>query len=207
MPLPAGTAFESASTGCTPGAASVICTRASLAAGADAMFDVTVRTATASNDGSVTVKPKASAATADPDGSNDESSAATVVTRTPSPPDPLPGPLETPTQKLELGNALEGARSGVIFVPITCTNDAMGFCTTSVTITFRKPHQKLKPIKRTLRIASGQMSVAFMSASLRQRKKIRVIRHLGITVTATNPPGPPVKRNSMLSGHPRPRKR
>jgi hypothetical protein len=85
-------------------------------------------------------------------------------------------------------------------------NEMLGFCRTTVTITFRKPHHKLKAIKRHLTIASGQMSVAFMSASLDQRKKIRVIRRLKITVTATNPPGPPVKRNSTLSGHPRARR-
>jgi uncharacterized repeat protein (TIGR01451 family) len=218
MPLPAGTSFESAtqvsgpSFTCADSAFS--CTRASLPAGVDAAFDFVVRTAAADADGSLTAKPKASAATADPDGSDDESVATTAVSKTPAPPAPGPGPApdpgpapepvpspDPPRQKIELGNAVEGARSGVIFVPITCENLVTGFCKTTVTIAFRKPHHKLKPFTRKLRLASGKMSVAFMSASLAERKKIRKIRRLPITVTATNPPGPPVKRKSTLSGN------
>jgi uncharacterized repeat protein (TIGR01451 family) len=209
LPLPAGTTFESASQAsgpagfdCSHDASAITCSRATLAVGADAAFDFVVRSATATGDGSLTAKPKASSATADPDGSNDESTATTSVSKTPTPtPAPTPTPTPTPPgQKIALGNAVEGGRSGVIFVPITCTNTVGGFCKTTLTITFRKPHQKLKPIKRRLGIASGQTSVAFISAPLAERKKIRVIRHLRITVTATNPPGPPVKRNSTLSG-------
>ena len=216
LPLPAGTTFESAAPGCTHDATAITCAPASLAAGSDAAFDLVVRTDAAAQDGSLTAKPRASATTADPDGSNDESTATTAVSKKPvvqqqpttdPPPPPPPPPLPPAApQKIALGNAVEGANSGVIFIPVTCTNDALGFCTTTVTITFRKPHQKLKPIKRKLRITSGQMSVAFMSASLAQREKIRVIRRLKVTVTATNAPGPVVKRNSTLSGHPRARR-
>lgn len=224
MPIPAGTSFVSAtqSSGpafaCSHDDANIVCSRDHMPAGDDALFDF-VLTAVP---GSTVVKPVASAVTADPNPTNDESTATLVLAAPPAPapssdpvpppvavPDPLPDAQPAPEpapQVITLGNAVEGAGSGAIFVPVGCVNETLGFCRTTVTIRFRKPHQKMKPIVRRLRIASGQTSVAFMSASLAQRRKIRVVRRLKITVTATNPPAPPVKRNSTLSGHPRPRR-
>ena len=205
MPIPSGTTFLAAtqvsgpSFTCTHDSANIVCTRDHMPAGGDARFEFVL----AAVPGSARGAPLASAVTTDPDHTNDGSSATIDIAA----PDPLPPPTpEPPHQVITLGNAVEGAGSGSIFVPVGCTNVMLGVCRTTVTVRFMKPHQKLKPIVRRLVIASGQTSVAFMSGSLAQRRKIRVVRHLKITVTATNPPGPPVKRSSMLSGHPRPRR-
>jgi uncharacterized repeat protein (TIGR01451 family) len=216
MPIPPGTTFVSATQlsgsefTCAHDGANIRCSRARMPAGDDASFEFVLAAA----EGATRGKPLASAATTDPDHSNDESSATAEIAPAAGPlpaagpdppaapvPDPPPVP-DAPTQLITLGNAVEGANSGAIFVPVGCMNELLWFCRTTVTITFRKPHGYLKPIKRRLRIASGQTSVAFMSGSLAQRKRIRVIRRLKIMVTASNPPGPPVKRGSTLSGHP-----
>jgi Domain of unknown function DUF11 len=212
MPIPPGTPFIAAmqlsgpSFTCTHDSANIACTRDHLPAGDDARFEFVL----AAVPGSMRGQPLASALTTDPDHTNDGSD-ATVDIAAPDPlpvpsPLPTPDPAAAPQQVITLGNAVEGAGSGAIFVPVGCMNETLGFCRTTVTVRFAKPHQKLKPIVRRLQIASGQTSVAFMAGSLAQRRKIRVVRHLRITVTATNPPGPPVKRSSMLSGHPRPRR-
>jgi uncharacterized repeat protein (TIGR01451 family) len=198
LPLPAGTTFVSASQAsgpafdCAADAAKIACDRATLPVGGDATFDFAVRT-TAGDGGSIEAKPAASAGTTDPDPSNNERTETTTVTQTPTPPDTSP--------KIKLGKAVMRPRSGVIFVPITCASPATGVCDTTLTVTFKKPYQRFKPITLKLRQGIGTAQV-YVAAPRGERQKIRRIRRLPVTLTATNPPGPPVTRDSVLIGRP-----
>jgi uncharacterized repeat protein (TIGR01451 family) len=195
MAIPDGTTLVSATQAsgphfdCTHDASAITCTGASLPAGADAAFDFVVKTDRAAT-GSVTARPEAGAATADPDRSNNASTETTAITAAP------------PT-RLAIGSIAERARSGVIFVPLTCRNFVRDFCDTTVTVTFEAPHHPLAALTRPVRLTSGVRTTVFFVAPKEERMKIKAIGHLPVTVTATNPPGPPVSRSGLLVGSPR----
>jgi uncharacterized repeat protein (TIGR01451 family) len=195
MPIPAQTTLVAATQAsgphftCTHDAATITCDGASLPAGSDATFDFVVRTARAAT-GSITARPEASASTSDPDASNNVSTETTTVT-------------PAPNQRITIGRAVERPRSGVILVPVTCRNFTQDFCDTRVTITFNSPGQTLAPITRSVRLASGARSTVLLVAPRAERLRIKRIRRLPATVTATNPPGSPASRDVVLAGSPR----
>jgi hypothetical protein len=72
-----------------------------------------------------------------------------------------------------------------------------------VTITFNAPGQTLDPITRDVRLTSGARTIVYFRGPKAERLKIKRIGHLPATVTATNPPGSPVSRDTVLVGSPR----
>jgi hypothetical protein len=180
---------------CTSDSTGISCAGPLLPAGGDAAFDFVLSTPRSTLSRDITSAAQAFTTTPDPRLGNDRSTTTTHVTGLPA----------AQAQKLTLGNAVETARSGAITFPVTCLNIDTGYCMTTLTITFKRPHQNLTTIKRKLRLAAGK-SVPYISPSRSQRQKIKAIRRLGIRVTLTNPPGTPVSRDSVLSGSARTRR-
>jgi uncharacterized repeat protein (TIGR01451 family) len=206
IPIPSGTSFESiaqtagAHFDCTHDASAVTCSAASLASGSDAAFDLVLRTAAPAG-GSVTVSPRVSATTSDPANSNNSAGATTTVTAKPVTPKPKPKPVT-----IKLGHATERKGTGAIALVITCTNPAGKVCKTTLKVGFGKHHPELDPIKRDLVLRSGHRTTVLIKAPRAERRLIRKIRRLPLTVTATRPPGKPVTEGYVVSG-PRPKHR
>lgn len=212
--VPAGTTFVSATqtqgpafTLTTPlagGGGTFRATRSTLGVGGSAQFTMVVRVAGDRANGS-TVDNTASVAgtTVDSVGSNNSSSTSTVVSN-PATQSSALAPI-TPTAqrppKLSLGDARMRTSSGVLFVPLVCDFHPRDVCVTDVTVRFNTRHHKLDPITvRNVSIGGGGSLDLYVAASKAQRRKMRLIGTIPITVTATNPDEPDVVKDGTLRG-------
>jgi hypothetical protein len=110
-------------------------------------------------------------------------------------------------QVVIVGDAVMRPSSGVVDVPVTCRYAATGVCETDVTLQFNGLRNRLAPIGVAgVRIPRGGTIVVKLGASNRQRKRMRAIGTLPVTVRATRPPAPDVTEASVLHGV-RPRSR
>jgi hypothetical protein len=165
----------------------VSCTADSLGAGAGAAIDIAVR-AGRTQHGTITARPVASEATSDPDSSNDASSETTEVIAAPRP------------NRLTIGRTIAKRRSGVIVVALGCRSFAGDRCRTTVTVTFRSPHQDLQSITTRATVKSGERKIVYVIGPRDERRRIKGIQRLPVTVTATNPPGADVVRDATIVG-------
>ena len=213
--VPAGTTFVSASQTSGPaftlssppsgGGGTFTATRATLASGATARFTMIVRADPGAANGS-TIENTASVdgATVDPDGSNDSASATTTVSK----PAPAGQTVLTPftpsaarSPRLTIGNARMRLPSGVLFVPLTCEYSPRDVCVSDVTVTFNTRKHKLDPLTvKNVHVGSGQSLDLYVAASRAQRRKMRRIGTIPVTVTATNAPEPDVVKGALLKG-------
>jgi uncharacterized repeat protein (TIGR01451 family) len=191
MPLPTRTTLVGATQAggsafhCTSDGHAVTCAADSLAAGGSAAIDVAVRTGP-NQHGTITASPTVSAATTDPDTANNASSETTEVT--PPPPN------------LTIGRTVGKRRSGVIVVALGCRSVVNAPCTTTLTVTFKRPHQDLPPITRRASVRSGRRTIVYLIGPQSERRMIKQFRLLPVRVTATNPPGPDVVRDAVIVG-------
>jgi uncharacterized repeat protein (TIGR01451 family) len=215
--VPAGTTFVSASqvsgpsftlTSPAAGAGGTFtATRSTLAQAASARFRMVVRVNGDAADGStITNTARSHQLTFDPDDSNDSASTGTSVTN-PPPPGVGGGPPATAQPRpprLTIGDARMRTGSGVVFVPLTCEFHPRDVCVTDVTLTFNTVFHKLDPITvRDVHIGGGQSLDLYMAASKAQRRKMKRIGTMPITVTATNAPAGDVVKQGLLHGAPR----
>jgi hypothetical protein len=144
--------------------------------------------------------------TVDPDPSDDSASTSTAVSNpvtpltmlTPFTQSELPAPRPP---KLTIGDTRMRLPSGVLFVPLTCEFHPADVCITDVTVTFNTRRHKLDPLTiRNVHIGSGQSLDLYIAASRTQRRKMRRIGTIPITVTATNPAEPDVSKAGLLRG-------
>jgi uncharacterized repeat protein (TIGR01451 family) len=193
MPIPSGTTLVGAAQTdgsafhCSSDGATVACAADSLAADAGAAIDVAVRTA-GDQHGTITARPVASEATSDPDSSNDASSETTEVTAAPRP------------NRLTIGRTIAKRRSGVIVVALGCKSFDSDRCRTTLTLRFRSPHQDLQSITTRATVKSGERKNVYVIGPRPERRRIKRIQRLPVTVTATNPPGPDVARDATIVG-------
>jgi hypothetical protein len=73
-----------------------------------------------------------------------------------------------------------------------------------VTVTFKSPHQDLRPITLDATVPSGRRTIVYLIGPRAERRRIKRIRRLPVRVTATNRPGPDVVRDAVIVGN-RPR--
>jgi uncharacterized repeat protein (TIGR01451 family) len=193
MPIPSGTTLVGAAQvdgsafRCSSDRVTVSCTADSLGAGAGAAIDIAVRTGR-SQHGTITARPVASEATSDPDSSNDASSETTEVTAAPRP------------NRLTIGRTIAKRRSGVIIVALGCSSFAGDRCRTTVTVTFRSPHQDLQSITTRAIVKSGERKIVYVIGPHDERRLIKGIQRLPVRVRATNPPGADVVRDATIVG-------
>jgi hypothetical protein len=91
--------------------------------------------------------------------------------------------------------------SGVLLVPMVCEFHPQDVCRTDVTVTFNTRRHKLDPITvHNVQVGGGQSLDLYVAASHAQRRKMRRIGTIPITVTATNPPEATVSKDSVLKG-------
>jgi hypothetical protein len=110
-------------------------------------------------------------------------------------------PPQTRGPKLTIGDARMRLPSGVIFVPMTCEFSPRGVCVSDVTIRFDTKKHKLDPITvPDVRILQGNSLDLYVAASHAQRRKMRRIGTIPITVLATNAPDPDVSKPGLLRG-------
>ena len=212
--VPAGTTFVSASQTSGPaftltspaagGTGTFKATRSTLAVGETAKFKMVVRVAGAGANGT-TIDNTATVggSTLDPDASDDTASTSTTVSN-PTTQSNLPAPI-TPSAprdpRLTIGQARMRLPSGVLFVPLTCEFSPRDVCVTDVTVTFNTRKYKLNPLTvRNVHVGSGQTLDLYMAASHAQRRKMRRIGTIPITVTATNDPAADVSNVALLRG-------
>jgi uncharacterized repeat protein (TIGR01451 family) len=215
--VPAGTTFVSASqtsgpsfTLTTPaagGGGTFTATRSSLASGASAQFTMVVRVADAAGDGSsIANTATVDGSTFDPDSSDDSATTGTAVTNParPAGPSGVFTPLPPRKPRLTIGATRMRLPSGVVFVPLTCEFSPNDVCITDVTITFNTRKHKLDPITvKNVHIGSGQSLDLYAAASHKQRRKMRRLGTIPVTVTATNPPEADESKAGLLKGNPK----
>jgi hypothetical protein len=85
-------------------------------------------------------------------------------------------------------------RSGVFRVVLGCRTSTGARCTTTLGIRFDAPNDALAPISLTVHARSGQHRLVYLVASRAERRAIRRIHPLTVTLTATNPFGTRVSR-------------
>jgi uncharacterized repeat protein (TIGR01451 family) len=214
--VPAGTTFVSATqtsgpafTLTTPapgGVGTFTATRSTLATGATAQFSMVVRVDGGAGDGSsITNTATVGGATFDPDSSDDSTTTGTRVTNPAQAGGSNPfTPVAPRKARLTIGTARMRLPSGVVFVPLTCEFSPSDVCITDVTVTFNTRRHKLDPITiRNVHVGSGQSLDLYVAASHKQRRQMRRIGTIPITVTATNPPEGDVAKAALLKGNPK----
>jgi uncharacterized repeat protein (TIGR01451 family) len=215
--VPAGTTFVSAGQTSGPpftltspaagGGGTFTATRATLAAGATARFTMVVRVPAGAGDGSSIVNTATvDGSTVDPDSSNDSATTSTAVTNPPQPTAPSTTftPFAPRKPRLTIGDTRMRLPSGVVFVPLTCEFSPTDVCVTDVTISFNTRRHKLDPITvQNVHVGSGQTLDLYVAASHTQRRKMRRLGTIPVTVTATNPPEPDVSKAALLKGNPK----
>jgi uncharacterized repeat protein (TIGR01451 family) len=219
--VPAGTTFVSASqtsgpafTLTTPpggGGGTFTATRSTLAVGATAKFTMIVRVAADRPNGStISNTATVDGMTLDSNAADDSASTSTTVsnpsaasggdTGVTGPANPLT-PLAPRPPRLTIGNARMRLPSGVLFVPLTCEFSPRDVCITDVTVRFDTRRHKLDPITiRDVHVGNGQTLDLFVAATHAQRRKMRLIGTIPITVTATNAPEADVTKAGLLKG-------
>jgi uncharacterized repeat protein (TIGR01451 family) len=195
LPLPPGISLvtarrvEGPAFSCAEDSAGVTCTRETLGAGEETSIDLVLRTSRNLARGPLSLTARGSGA-GDPSPANDEATLTATVPEDPNPP-----------TSLELGDAKIGPRSGVIFQPIICENPLAGVCETTLAITFKPPHGRLKSIIRKVRLESGKYSRVLVVAPRSQRRRMKRFRRLSIVAAAPDPAGAVVTRESVLAGN------
>ena len=212
--VPAGTTFVSASQTSGPtftltspaagGGGTFTATRSTLASGATAQFTMVVRVNSDAADGStVTNTATVDGASFDPDGSDDSATSGNTVSN-PAQPGGQPSVFAPPAlrpPRLVIGETRMRLPSGVIFVPLTCEFSPRDVCITDVTVTFNTRRHKLDPLTvRNVHVGSGQTLDLYVAASRAQRRKMRRIGTIPVTVTATNSPEADVSKPALLKG-------
>jgi uncharacterized repeat protein (TIGR01451 family) len=212
--VPAGTTFVSATqtsgpaftltSPATGGTGTFKATRSTLAVGATARFTMVVRVAAdRANASTIDNTATVGGNTLDSDASDDTASTSTTVSN-PTTQANVPTPTTQSAQRnarLTIGNARMRLPSGVIFVPLTCEYSPADVCIVDVTVTFNTRKYKLAPLTvRNVHVGSGQTVDVYMAASHSQRRTMRRIGTIPVTVTATNPPEADVSKLAILLG-------
>ena len=209
--VPAGTTFVSASqtsgpsfTLTTPaagGTGTFTATRSTLTSGATARFTMVVQVAADRPNGSTIANTATvDGATLDSNSADDSASIETTVSNPPTVGTPFT-PLAPRNPRLTIGDARMRLPSGVIFVPLTCEFSPRGVCVSDVTVRFDTKKHKLDPITlRNVQILQGNSLDLYVAASHAQRRKMRRIRTIPITVIATNVPDADVSKPGLLRG-------
>jgi hypothetical protein len=111
-------------------------------------------------------------------------------------------------QRLALGAPVLRIGSGAITVPVTCVASPGRACTSDVTVTFNTRHHRLAPITvRGVTIGPGETLDVALVGSKAQRKRLKKIGTIPVTVSATNPPGADVPKAGLLRGNVKKRRR
>ena len=142
----------------------------------------------------------------DTDAADDSASTSTTVNRPPS--GAITGPV-TPSApraaRLVIGDVRMRLPSGIVFVPLTCEFSPREVCIADLTVTFNTRRHKLEPIAvRGVNVGSGQTVDVYVAASRAQRRKMRRIGTIPVTVTATLAPEGDVTKAALLKGLRRP---